>query len=594
VELRGARFALASPEAVAPQSGASWPSATSLRVLLVEDDPDDAEFVREMLAEAFSPRLELRWAERLSDAERQLERSSVDCVVLDMGLPDSQGLEAVRRIQAASAHVPIVILSGTDDAEAAARAVQEGAQDYLTKRQVDADLLSRAIRYAVERKSAELDLAHRALHDPVTGLPNRTLFLDHLGLALARSGRRPSSLAVLFLDLDRFKTVNDSLGHQFGDLVLIEIAQRIQALVRPSDTVARFGGDEFMVLCEDLIGEGEAISVARRLSGGVAAPLILGGHEISISVSIGIAFGGETHSSSADLIRRADQAMYRAKDRGGGYDLSRDDLDPLAVRRLETEAELQGALERREFRVVYQPQLDLRTGRVLGVEALVRWDHPVRGLVAAGDFLDVAEETGMIVPIGAWVLEEACCQLSRWTLDGAPVSELLMCVNVSHRQLSDPDFAQSVGSTLRATGVDPGRVCLEVTEAAAARDAVRTLSALRDLKSRGVALGLDDFGSGYSSLSSLEQYPIDVLKIDRPLTRVEGDEPQRSRIVGAIVGVARALQLTTVAEGIEDARQLKQLRDLGCDAAQGYHFARPGNADAVPPLLRREAGFAAN
>jgi EAL domain-containing protein (putative c-di-GMP-specific phosphodiesterase class I) len=276
--------------------------------------------------------------------------------------------------------------------------------------------------------------------------------------------------------------------------------------------------------------------------------------------------------------------MYRAKERGGGYDLFDEDMDG-GTRRLEAAAELQRALECRELRVVYQPQLDLRTGSVFGVEALVRWEHPERGLVPPGDFLGVAEETGMIVPIGAWVLEEACCQLSRWTTDEPRVPALFMSVNVSHRQLSEPGFAEGVGATLHGAGVDPGRVCLEIAETIAARDPARTLEALRDLKSRGVALGLDDFGAGRSSLGVLEQYPIDILKIDQTLADVHGADPQRSRMVSAIVGVARALQLTTVAEGVEHSRQLTHLRELGCDAVQGHHVARPGIADAVAPML---------
>jgi diguanylate cyclase (GGDEF)-like protein len=372
------------------------PPGATLRVLLVEDSPDDAERVRQMLGEALGARLDLRRHRRLSEAERHLERSSVDCVLLEMDLPDVKGLETVRRIQATCRHVPIVILSGIDDEEAAAEAVHEGAQDYLMKGRVDGHRLRQAIRYAMERKRAELELSHRALHDPVTELPNRTLFLDHLSLALARSGRRPSSLAVLFLDLDRFKAVNDTLGHAFGDRVLVEVGQRIQALVRPSDTVARFGGDEFVVLCEDLSGQEEALAVATRLSDGVAAPLVFGGHEISTSVSIGIAFGREAGLSPEDLIRSADDAMYRAKERGGGgHHLWAEG----------THADR--APEGRELRVVHQPQLD----------ALVRWEHPVRGLVAP-------------------MLEDACSQLLRWSLEHPRADDLFMCVNVSHRDLS--------------------------------------------------------------------------------------------------------------------------------------------------------------
>jgi diguanylate cyclase (GGDEF)-like protein len=581
-------------EPPAGRSTSPTPNRARLRVLLVEDSRDDAELVEEMLTEALGPRLELACAGRLREAQDCLERDGADCVLLDLGLPDCQGLECVVQIQATSEEVPVVVLSGLDDEDLAAQAVQEGAQDYLVKGHVDAHVISRAIRYAIERKGAEVELSHRALHDPLTGLPNRTLFVDRLEHALSRSARSPSSVAVLFLDLNRFKTVNDSLGHTTGDRLLIDASHRIEGLIRPSDTLARFGGDEFMILCEDLDHEDDAIAVARRLNEGFTDLFGVAGHEVFIGASIGIAFAREADESAEDLIRSADQAMYRAKERGAGYGLFDKNMHAVAMHQLETEAELHRAIERGELRVAYQPQLDLRTGTVFAVEALVRWEHPTRGLLLPADFLHLAEETGLILPIGAWVLVEACGQLARWKHEHPTAGDVLMCVNVARRQLTEPGFANTVADALDSAGVDAAGLCLEMTESTAVRDPARTSRAIDDLKSLGVTLSLDDFGTGYSSLSMLAQYPIDILKIDRALADVGGTQPERGGIVGAIVGVAQALRLTTVAEGVERASQLNYLRELGCDVVQGYYFARPDTPDRVGPLLRREAGVAAH
>jgi diguanylate cyclase (GGDEF)-like protein len=556
----------------------------TLSVVLVEDSPEYAALVNEMLREAFGFGFELAHHELLTDAEESLKDTAADCVLLDLSLPDAVGFEGLHAIMAAAPEVPVVVLSGSHDEHVALEALQEGAQDYLVKQHASGHLLGRAIRYAIERKRSELELAHHALHDALTHLPNRTLFLDRLELALARSERRPSSVAVLFLDLDRFKVVNDSLGHGVGDDLLRESAARLSRVIRPSDTVARFGGDEFMVLCEDLAADSEAIAIARRIEEAISEPFDIEGHEIFVRASIGIAFARGRDESGKTLIRNADQTMYRAKQRASGVELFNEEMHTRAVHRLETENELHRALDRAELRLVYQPQVDLATGAIVAVEALVRWQHPERGLLDPCEFVPLAEETGLIVPIGEWVLEEACRQLGRWREETPQADSLIVSVNVSPRQLACAGFVERVAAILDATGIDTSRLCLEVTESAVGRE--KELGAvLHSLRSLGIALSIDDFGTGYSSLTALDRYPLDVLKIDQSFVQRLGEGPERRAIFAASVGIADALGLTAVAEGVEEARQLVEVRELGCRLGQGYHLARPQSGEAVGAII---------
>jgi diguanylate cyclase (GGDEF)-like protein len=560
------------------------PEVSDLRLLLVEDNVGDAVLVREMLRTALWDRVELVHVKVLSDACAQVGGLEPACVLLDLSLPDAVGLEAVTQMKAAAPDIPIVVLSGLDDEHLALNAVQHGAQDYLIKGRVDEVLISRSIRYAIERKRAEVALAHQALHDPLTGLPNRALFLDRLENALARAQRGSAGIGVLFLDLDRFKVVNDSLGHEAGDRLLLDVANRLRGVVRPGDTVARFGGDEFTILCE-VRGERDAVLIAERVAGAVEAPFTLDDTEAFLTTSLGIALTmGREDAGAEALIRDADAAMYRAKERGKSrYELFDSDMRSRAVDRLEVENALHRALDRGEFRVFYQPAVDLRTGEVIGVEALVRWQHPERGLVGPDQFIALTEETGLIVPLGSWVLREACRQWRRWEDSGTPTPR--MSVNLSARQLGQPDLVDVVAEALQETGMDPGRLSLEITESTVLADTESALATLEALKRHGVRISLDDFGTGYSSLALLKRIPVDELKVDRSFVAGLGLDPQDSPIVSTVIGLAEALGLAAVAEGVETSAQAEELRRIGCLDAQGFYFARPQPPERMTILL---------
>jgi diguanylate cyclase (GGDEF)-like protein len=438
-----------------------------------------------------------------------------------------------------------------------------------------------------ERKQAEIELSHAALHDTLTGLPNRALFLDRLGLALRRTERRSGSVAVLFCDLDRFKVVNDSLGHDAGDRLLVDVAKRIVTALRPADTVARFGGDEFTILCEDIAGEIEAATIAQRIVDVFRDPFVLEDGEVFLATSLGIAIARGTDDRAEDLIRDADAAMYRAKERGKGrYEIFDEAMRADAVARLETESALRRALDRGELLLHYQPEVDIVTGEVRGFEALVRWDHPARGLLAPSAFIPLAEETGLIVPIGEWVLREACTEATRWA--GMSDEPLTLSVNLSARQLAQQDLVAMVRRAVAETGIDPSTLCLEITESAVMESGSATTAQLRALKSIGVRLAIDDFGTGFSSLAHLRRFPVDVLKIDGTFVAGLGHEPQDASIAAAVISLAHALGLETVAEGIETDEQHTVLRGLGCDLGQGYLFGHPAPAAEAVRLIARQ------
>jgi diguanylate cyclase (GGDEF)-like protein len=417
------------------------------------------------------------------------------------------------------------------------------------------------------------------------------LLLDRLAVALARARRRPTAVAVLFLDLDRFKTVNDSLGHEFGDQLLVEVGERLRSALRPGDTVARFGGDEFLILCEELSAETEAVRVAERARHAIAAPLAIAGHRITVSASVGIACGDGSDAGPHELIRQADAAMYRAKHRHTGIELFEPTMHAEAMSELETEHQLRSALERGELVLNYQPQVSLvGTPRIVGVEALIRWQHPERGLLAPAQFIPLAEETGLIVPIGEWVIREACRQLGAWRAAGSVDADFTGSVNLSLRQFARADLPDTVVRALAAADVPASCLCLEVTETCMAQDPERAAEVLQRLKALGVRLALDDFGTGYSSLSALASYPLDAVKIDSAFIRSVGEDPAAARMFAAVLGVARAAELEAVAEGVEQPPQLGLLRRLGCEVAQGFIFARPLPPDELLETLQRAGG----
>ena len=443
---------------------------------------------------------------------------------------------------------------------------------YDTGRQEVLESLAQHVSLALTDAKTVSAMVHQAMHDGLTGLPNRALFLDRLEHGLARARRTGTDIAVLFLDLDRFKTVNDSLGHVAGDELLCEVAKRIDGAMRAADTAARLGGDEFGILLEDLESTHEAVRIADRILEALASPVQVAGREVLTAVSIGIATGAY---NAEDLLRHADVAMYRAKAaRKGGYALFESGMQAEATERIQLEADLAHAVAGNEFEVFYQPIVTLSGGGLAGHEALLRWRHPTRGLLGPYSFIPVAEETGQIAPIGRFVLREACRQAAAWDQD-TPGAGLTMNVNLSSHQLEDPEFVSTVTEVLRETGLPPQRLVLEITETVLMQDTEATIERLRALRDLGVRLAVDDFGTGYSSLRYLNRFPIDVLKMAKPFVDELGIDDEDAALARAIVDLGANLGLQIVAEGVERDVQLAHLRQLGCPLAQGFLFARP-------------------
>ena len=442
------------------------------------------------------------------------------------------------------------------------------------------------------RRQAEARLVHQAFHDALTGLPNRARFLDRLELALERGKRRGETVALLFVDLDRFKFVNDSLGHGAGDRLLVELGQRLRGCVRPTDTVARLGGDEFTLLLEGLPDGRAAERTASCIAAALDRPFPIDGHETAVTASIGIAAAGPGQTTPTNLLRDADVALYRAKEQGKARWTVFDQAMGAGMReRIALEVQLRRAVARGELRLAFQPLVELATGRIVGVEALVRWQHPLKGLIQPDAFIPLAEETGLILPIGRWVLEEACRQGRAWQErhQGAPI----VSVNLSACQFQQPDLVEDVAQALRASGLERGRLKLEITESAMMADPDAAIATLRRLKDLGVRIAIDDFGTGYSSLGRLRRFPVDLLKVDRAFVAGLGHEAEDAAIVRAVVGLARALGLGVVAEGVETGAQLAWLRELGCELGQGFYFGPPVPAEAIAALLEKDAAAVA-
>ena len=443
-----------------------------------------------------------------------------------------------------------------------------------------------------DRKRMEAELERLALYDSLTGLPNRALFTDRLAHAIGRRGRGHAT-AVYFLDVDRFKRINDSLGHGAGDEVLREVAARIQRTLRPEDTVARFGGDEFTVLCESVGGVLEAVGVADRLQRELAEPVYAGGAELRLSASIGIAMAEpDDELVGSRLVEDADAAMYRAKERGGArtelFDMA---MRERAVEELSIEQELQSGLERGELRLFYQPIVNLDNGEMVGAEALIRWQHPERGLLTPDKFLPVAEESGLIVQVGSWAVGEACRRLRDWDRLNGHGSPFGLAVNLSARELTHPDVVTTVLNAVRRSALDPHRLTIEVTESTAMADRETGFRALRELSAAGVRIAIDDFGTGYSSLDHLREMPADILKIDRSFVAGMAANSPDSALVAAAIAMGRALEMEVVAEGIETTEQVADLRELACPLGQGYLFARPLPPEELDGLLEADVPF---
>ena len=533
------------------------------RVLLLEANPH----VGRRLVDSLGPGFHVVQHGTLAAAERELADLPPDCV-----LAWPEAIAALRRLDP---DVPVVA-RGAEQPPGADDRVDRGARG---------ELVARVVRYAVERRGRERRLAHVALHDPLTGLPSRALFADRVGQAFARLQRGSGALTVIQLGINGFKLVNESLGHDAGDALLVAVAQRLVAVMRPSDTVARLGGDEFAVLCEALPDDADAAALAERVLEALAAPFEIAGRIHHVSVAVGIAVGG-TGRGAERVLHEADAAMHAAKRRGGGWEVYDDELRERALRRLTLQNELHRALERDELVLHYQPQVALGLGGPTGVEALVRWRHPERGLIPPGEFIGVAEESGLIVPLGRWVLREACAQLAAWQRAGGRLATLTMSVNLSARDLLQPDLVDAVAAIVAEAGVSAEQLCLEITETAVLEDADVIRERLHALKALGVRLAIDDFGTGYSSLSYLDRFPVDVLKIDRSFVRGMETAGDRSRgVVAAVIRLADAMGLVPIAEGVEVAEQADELRALGCASAQGFLWSPARIPEEIEALV---------
>ena len=555
-----------------------------MKVLLIEDSVTDAVLVTSHLKLAPEQSIEVFHACRLEDGMKALASEEWDAVLLDLGLPDSNGLDTLREIKTVGDNVPVVVLTGDLNEDTALQAVKHGAQDYLNKNQLSGPVLVRSLCYAKERNRLQKELQFQAHHDPLTGLPNRKWFDEQIEIVITQAEKKTLDFAVVILDLDGFKLVNDLDGHEAGDQLLVQVAARLKTCIRKGDSLARLGGDEFAILIHDVMSPDDAERTAARIKAALESTFEIGTRSLSISSSIGIVMANEIPvEASTDmrsrLLKNADMAMYAAKASGSGRRQYFDqELNDVLSQRSRVELALQGAEKNDELLLHYQPIIDLETEDRVGLEALCRWKPKGESLVPPDVFIPVAEKTGLIISIGRWVIRRACQDFSAWknVMDNGTDQHLTMHVNVSPLQLADELLVPTIVDSLRECGMDPTELIVEVTESCFGDNTGLASKVLSEIRNLGVGLSIDDFGAGYSSLGQLRRLPFTGMKIDRSFILQLGDQHDEGDVLlEAMTTLATALKLSTVAEGIETEAQARRVRDAGCQYAQGYLFARP-------------------
>ena len=575
-------------------------------ILLLCDDAGEARRIREMLEEEPSEVPRLTHAKTLPAAMEVLEREKVELLLLDLAFTVGEGLDPLSMVKKSAPMIPIVALCTQENEPLARRAVQAGVQDCLAKENLDGRSLLRAARFAIERSrlqnQAEENLRRLAYEDQLTHLPNRVSFTDRLRRAIREARRNPEfKFAVLFLDFDRFKIINDSMGHEVGDQLLVRIAERLRGSLRATDIVshgqdghlaARLGGDEFVVLLDGIRDVRDALLVAERIQKELSAPHAIAGHDVTATASIGIVISDGRYERADEILRDADTAMYHAKKSGKARHVVFDEkMHSEVVNRLSLEKELRSAAEHGEFRLVYQPIISLETATLVGFEALLRWAHPERGIVLPKAFLGLAEDLGLIVPLGRRVIREACHQLKKWQTCHPGGTRLTMSVNISKQQLSQTDLIPAITDLISEAGIEARSLVLEISEANMIGSATNLVPVLHQLQAMGVQLAMDDFGTGDSSLSFLHTLPLDIMKIDRSVIKNVVSKQDCASIVRTMVLLAQNLNMKVVAEGIETREQLAHLKNLKCDYGQGFLFGQPLEPQDAEDLLSSDFRF---
>ncbi|MGH1477305.1 MAG: putative bifunctional diguanylate cyclase/phosphodiesterase [Geminicoccales bacterium] len=552
----------------------------SMRVLLIEDDEDDYFLTKELLSDLFDQHFALEWIATWELALQRVLEDSHDVVLVDYRLGARNGLELVREAVHLGCCMPFIVLTGEGNREIDLEAMHAGATDYLVKGEITAPLLDRSIRYAIERRRSEQHLAQLAQIDQLTGLANRYRFREFLDRSIAMADRQHTSVALMLIDLNRFKAVNDTYGHAAGDLLLKEIAIRLEQCVRPYDLVARLGGDEFTIVMTDVEEIATLPATAERLLAELGRPVDIGNIDVEVGASIGIAHYPKDADCGDSIIVSADTAMYAGKGQHhGSFHFYTPEMRQHANRRLELEASLRRAIRQEQFELFFQPQINLRSGRLMGFEALLRWQHPELGLVAPSDFIGIAEESGLILPIGEWALERTCKQLALWRDAGLP--EVHVAVNFSARQFQNEGLLDLVRATLDRHGLPPRLLEIEITESDILQKPAQANRLMMCFSDLGIRVALDDFGTGYSSLNHLRAFPGAIIKIDRSFILDIDSASSNRAIVQSLISMAHDLDLKVVAEGVETTAQLDYLKSRNCDIVQGYLISKPLPVSAI-------------